>query len=105
MKTAPAQKTVYPGAKRRLKLWFIIVALFMGWALYTMFNQAERRAETEQRLAAAKEQQELRVGESDELKKKLELLNDPEYIQELARKDYGMIMPGETPIQITRPND
>ncbi|GGG24795.1 FtsB family cell division protein [Paenibacillus abyssi] len=106
MKTsATAQTTSHSGSRRRLKLWILFVVLFMGWALYTMVNQMERQGNTEQRLLAA--EQKLKTGEqvSGELQQKIDRLNDAEFIQEIARKEYGMIMPGEKPIQITRPNE
>ncbi|WP_263364430.1 FtsB family cell division protein [Paenibacillus sabuli] len=77
----------------------------MGWALLTIVDLIEQQGRTEQRVVAA--EQELDGYEADrrELQKKIELLNDPEYIQEVARKEYGMIIPGEQPIQVTRPEE
>jgi cell division protein DivIC len=89
------------GSKRRLRLWFVIIMLFMAWALYTFLNQMQNQGATEQRLAAIK--QKIAEGEkvNGALEQKIERLNDPEYINDVARKEQGMIMPGEKQIQIT----
>lgn len=93
------------GVKRRLKLWLAFVAIFMGWALLTLFDQYESQAKTEQRLAEI----ELKIEEtsqvSNELQQRIDRLNDDEYISEIARKEFGLAMPGEKPIQITEESD
>ncbi|XEC94971.1 septum formation initiator family protein [Paenibacillus tarimensis] len=106
MKTsASANSTSYEGSKRRLKIWLVFVSLFMGWALYTMIMQTDRQSEAEQRLLAAEQKLQAAAEEADGLNQKIELLNDPEYIKEIARKEYNMSLPGEKPIQIARPKE
>lgn len=86
--------------KRRLRLWFMIVALFMGWAVYTSLQQLEARSETGRALQELQE----KVAEAErrqaELEFEIERLGNPEYIKELARKN-GLTVPGEQPIQVT----
>jgi cell division protein DivIC len=90
------------GARRRLKLLLFVMVLFLGWAGYTVAKQHEqldsRRAEmrdAEQNLYNAQQKNEA-------LKQEIARLNDPEYIGQLARKEHGMGLPGERPIQIDK---
>ena len=106
MGTAGNKQTAsYAGTKRRLKLWLLAVCLFMGWAVYTMVGQSDRQADTESKLMAIEQQLQASEQKSAELQQKMERLNDAEYIQEIARKQYGLIKPGETPIQVTVPEE
>jgi cell division protein DivIC len=92
------------GAKRRLRLWFLIVASFMGWAVYTSIQQLEARAETMEALRSLQEKVAAAEQRQAELEFEIERLGDPEYIKELARKN-GLTMPGEQPIQVTESGD
>lgn len=49
--------------------------------------EAERAALQEQRLALTQENESLRAA--------LEHADDPEYLQQLAREEYGMVSPGQ----------
>lgn len=49
--------------------------------------EAERAALQQQRLALTQENEELRAA--------LERADDPEYLQQLAREEYGMVSPGQ----------
>jgi len=89
------------GSKRRLRLWLAFIVVFMTWALYTVANQLQEQKATELRYAAVVQQKAEAEKLSAELSRKIERLQDPEYIQEVARRDQGMIMPGEQPIQTT----
>jgi len=88
------------GMKRRLRIWFLIVATFMGWAVYTSVQQLEARAETLQALKSLQEKVAAAEERQAELEFEIERLGNPEYIKELARKN-GLTMPGEQPIQVT----
>jgi len=92
------------GMKRRLRLWFLVVASFMGWAVYTSVQQLEARAETMQTLRSLQEKVAAAERRQAELEFEIERLGNPEYIKELARKN-GLTMPGEQPIQVTESGD
>lgn len=97
-----AQVPASIGARRRLKLFMMVMVLFMSWAAYTLMGQygqlSDRRAqlrESEMRLSEVQ-------AKSEALKQEIARLNDPEYIGQIARKEQGMGLPGERPIQIEK---
>ena len=90
------------GARRRLKLLMIVMIIFLSWAAYTLADQygqlSERRSElreADRRLTDAR-------GKNEALQLEIDRLNDPEYIGQIARKEQGMGLPGERPIQIEK---
>ncbi|WP_270167098.1 FtsB family cell division protein [Paenibacillus sp. SYP-B4298] len=101
--TVKAKTTGYEGSKRRLKLWLVFVVLFMSWAIYTMINQGYSKDKTQERYLAAQHKLDEIKQAQDQLQHRVNMLTDPEYIKELARKEYGMIMPGEQQIQVSGP--
>lgn len=100
-----SQSAVQPaslGARRRMRLFLIVIVVFMSWAAYTLVDQLgqinDRRAEyreSEKKLSEAR-------MKSDALKQEIGRLNDLEYIGQIARKEQGMGLPGERPIQIEK---
>lgn len=83
------------GQKRRLLIWAMICTLFTAWVSVQLITQANKvsakRAEIE------KAQHTLRAAEErkQELETHIKHLHDPEYVTELARKEYYMTREGE----------
>ncbi|MCA0758343.1 septum formation initiator family protein [Paenibacillus sp. N4] len=92
------KKTGNAGTKRRFKLWMMFIVLFMGWAGYTVFGQMQLKDTTSAKLEAIQGQISAAAKDSEELKRQIERLNDPEYIEQLATKDHGMVKKGEKQI-------
>ncbi|MBW7457097.1 septum formation initiator family protein [Paenibacillus sepulcri] len=90
----------YAGTKRRLKLWFIVIALFLGWASYTFISQLERQGQSELKLAETKQMIDTANTQINDLKQEVAKLNDKEYIGQLATKEQGMVKKGEQQIQV-----
>lgn len=88
------------GARRRLKLLLIVVVLFMGWAGYTLLTQQHHTAQRSGQLQEVKAKLLNAQQQNDALQQEIKRLNDPEYIGQIARKEQGMGLPGETPIQV-----
>ncbi|WP_276357738.1 FtsB family cell division protein [Cohnella caldifontis] len=90
------------GARRRLRLLMIVMVVFMSWAAYTLVNQLgqinDRRAEYRESAKKLSEAQ----AKNEALKQEVSRLNDLEYIGQIARKEQGMGLPGERPIQIEK---
>ncbi|AJY74943.1 FtsB family cell division protein [Paenibacillus beijingensis] len=93
------QTTVYSGAKRRLRIWMAIMALFLAWAGYNLFSQMQRHSAAEAKLAAAQHKIDSVKAESAKLNEQIKKLNDPEYISQLATKNQGLVKPGEKSLQ------
>lgn len=90
------------GMRRRLKLLLIVVILFMSWAAYTLlsqFNQSSHRTEQLREVKAKLTDIQMK---NSALKQEIERLNDDEYIGQIARKEQGMGLPGEKPIEVDK---
>ena len=93
------QSTKYAGGRRRLTLWMCFMVLFVGWAGYTLINQSSQIAEINNELVK-KEDTKAEIDQSVlQLEHEVNRLQDPEYIGQLARKEYGLYRPEETPIR------
>ncbi|MCM3130773.1 septum formation initiator family protein [Paenibacillus provencensis] len=93
-----AHKSTTTGARRRIMLWLTFMVCFTGWAVYTFYSQSVQMADKSAKLEQATKINAEAQKEKTELSNEVERLKDPEYIGQLARKKYGMFMPGETPI-------
>jgi len=84
--------------QRRQINWFVIIMIIMfllaafklGEQAITYRDLSQERIKAEERLKAAQE-------ENDRLSQEKEQLNDPEYIEKLAREELGMTKNGEIP--------
>jgi len=98
----PATTPASVGLKRRLRLLMLVLALFLGWAGYTLAGQegqlSQRRTELRESVQRLNEV----TAQTEAVKQEIARLNDPEYIGQIARKQQGMGLPGETPIQIEK---
>lgn len=88
------------GARRRLKLLLVVVALFMCWAGYTLLTQQHHTSQRSGQLHEVKAKLLDAQQKNQALQQEIQRLNDPEYIGQIARKEQGMGLPGETPIQV-----
>jgi cell division protein DivIC len=86
------------GARRRILIWLSFMVIFMGWALFTFISQQSQISEKSAELAKKKVEQDNTENSKKQLMYEVNRLKDPEYIGQLARKNYGMDLPGETPI-------
>lgn len=99
------KKTTQPnkGVRRRLRVYLFVLVAFMGWAAFTLIGQNSKVDSTQSQLDSLLEKQQVIAQQSNQLKLQMVRLNDPEYIGQIARRDLGMSMPGETSIHITKP--
>lgn len=85
--------------KRRRQVYAILSLMFIIWTTYRLITlvQAHRDAIVQLKTMEHK------IKKSEEklttLQQDLKRLNDPEYIEQRARRDQGMIRPGEQSIQ------
>ena len=84
--------------QRRQINWFVIIMIIMfllaafklGEQAITYRDLSQERIKAEERLKSAQE-------ENERLNQEKEQLNDPEYIEKLAREELGMTKNGEIP--------
>ncbi len=74
------------------KLLLILVVIFAGYKFY--LNQREI-VYIKREIARLEQELDKEEVREKELKEKLENINDPEYIEEVARKELGLVKPGE----------
>lgn len=84
-----------PGARRRFAIWLTVCTIFLVWAGFQLSHQIGKVSEKRVELEQAEE--ELRKTEQlqHELKAHIQHLHDPDYVAELARKEYYMTKEGE----------
>ncbi|AOM84615.1 FtsB family cell division protein [Salisediminibacterium beveridgei] len=88
------------GLMRRLSVFAAVILLFTGFAGFTIYQQSEQMAEQEAEIARLEVQQQELKSEELRLESEIESLQDPEYIAEIARRDFFLTKPGETLFQI-----
>lgn len=98
-KQASGQSTAQTqGAKRRKRMFFAVMALFVIWAGSTLWNQNDRIRSKNEALEVKLQEYKAVEQSLNQLKHEVERLNDPEYIGQIARKKFGLYLPNETPI-------
>ncbi|MBO8164885.1 MAG: septum formation initiator family protein [Brevibacillus sp.] len=94
MRHSPSQPN-RRGQQRRIRLFLFLMLCFSIWTGYTAYLQSGVLAEKERELnKLTQELADIRQI-NDELKYKVNRLNDKEYIAEIARKNYYLSKPGE----------
>ena len=81
--------------RRRLAIWFNVCTIFASWAAIQLLQQTEKIAEKQSELEQAQMKLHQTTEMKQELQAKIERLHDPEYVDELARKEYYMTREGE----------
>jgi cell division protein DivIC len=71
----------------------------MSWALYVLIAQYGQISDRTGQLQEADKKLSDTQATNDELKLQIARLNDPEYINQIARKEHGLGLPGEVPIE------
>jgi len=94
--------------RKRKPGWYLLVSLVFVIALYFFYNSCRNIKEIV-RLIRMKHHEEKVLLEAQKKKNALQrekerLLNDSTYIEEIARREYGMIRKGEEIFQISLPD-
>lgn len=87
--------------KKRLRLWAVLMIVLFVWAGYTLFGQNSVIAEKSSRLEVAQTARAKSETALGDVKAEIKRLQDPEYISQIARKEYNMYKPEEIPIRVT----
>ncbi len=87
--------------KKRLRLWAVVMLVLFVWGGYIWVGQSTAIANKASQLEASegvKAQSETKLSD---VRAEIKRLQDPEYISEIARKEYNMYKPEEIPIKVT----
>ena len=87
-----AKKRKLKKVTRSIFVYFMMAVIVLAVAGFSVFRIVDLKLEERQLLA----QQEALIQEKEKLKEQLANVNNPEFIEEEARKQLKLIMPGET---------
>ncbi|MFA9559796.1 septum formation initiator family protein [Evansella sp. AB-rgal1] len=90
------------GLARRLTVFGTFIALFFIFIGYTLYNQQNTLQEIKSEKQEVEERLLFLKNEEVKLEEEIVLLQDPEYIAEIARRDFYLTKPGETLFQLPR---
>lgn len=95
------------GIIRRLTAFSIVAAIFISFTVFTINNQKQIMEEQQATKARLEEELKSLQKEEKELLLEIENLHDPEYIADIARRDFYLTNPGETlfPLPRKAPSD
>lgn len=83
-------------SRRRMRLLAMVVLCFVTWAMVTAVKQAGFAQEKMLQLAVLENKLADTRAINEKLRLEITRLNEPEYIEQKAKKDYQMVRPGET---------
>ncbi|MCI3923258.1 septum formation initiator family protein [Paenibacillus sp. TRM 82003] len=93
--TVTKQTGMGRGARRRRRLFLVIVCGFSAWACLTLWEQTGAMSEKKDEMAQLQLKLDEVRADHENFQAEVTRLQDPEYIEQKARKDYGMVRPGD----------
>jgi cell division protein FtsB len=87
-----ATKRKLKKVSRNIFVYLMVAVIVLSVAGFSIFRIIDLKVEENQLIA----QQEALIQEKDKLKEQLANVNNPEFIEQEARKQLKLIMPGET---------
>ncbi|MFC5468583.1 septum formation initiator family protein [Cohnella suwonensis] len=87
------------GARRRMKLFLFVMVLFMSWAAYVLIIQQGQIGARSSQLDEVDRKLTDVQAKNEGLKQQINRLNDDEYMEQIAKKEHGLGLPGERIIQ------
>ncbi len=88
-------KKITNSSKKRMRSISLLLLLFVLWTGVTVYNQKIDIKAKENKLEELKLAEQQAIDTKQELENKVLLLQDDEYIADLARKYYFLSKPGE----------
>jgi cell division protein DivIC len=80
---------------RRRRLYLTIIGGVSLWAIFAFWDQSGAMKEKKAEMGALLQRLEEVRAEHDAYQSEVTRLQDPEYIEQKVRKDYGMTRPGD----------
>lgn len=90
------------GLVRRLSVFAVLMIIFFSITGFTLAQQQTSIHQQEVEREQLENELSLMEKEQSHLTEEIQWLQDPEYIAELARRDYFLTKPGETLFQLPR---
>ncbi|MBU9722005.1 MULTISPECIES: FtsB family cell division protein [Bacillaceae] len=90
------------GLMRRLTVFGLLVIILVAFTGITMYNQHSLLEDLNEEKARLESKLEVLQEEEKDLSEEIQLLHDPDYIAEIARRDFFLTKPGETLFQLPR---
>lgn len=90
------------GLIRRLTISTVGIIIFIGFTFFTISNQNKLIQEQEATKSRLEEELQALQNKEEELLLEIENLHDPEYIADIARRDFYLSNPGETLFPLPR---
>ncbi|WP_281883904.1 septum formation initiator family protein [Paenibacillus sp. YYML68] len=84
------------GVIRRRRLVMLVMICFLSWAGVTLWNQNDKIHARKEQVAALQAKLAETQATNDSVQRELERLNDPEYVEQMIRKELQYVKPGET---------
>lgn len=84
------------GMRRRLRIVLVLLVCFIGWAAWTIWGQNDQVNAKQTTLKQMEAKLEEAMKQNEAYQNELMRLQDPEYIEQLIRKDLNMTKPDET---------
>lgn len=94
---------VKKGQIRRKRIMYLFLGSFLIWASYNWYEQSKVVQAKKEELQQLEQQLAERLEEKAMLEYKLQRLNDPEYLANLARSNLYLSKPGEIIFTIIEP--
>ncbi|MED4602915.1 septum formation initiator family protein [Paenibacillus validus] len=84
------------GSIRRRRLVMLILTCFLSWAGITLWNQTEKINDRKDKVSMLQQKlDETKQAQSD-AQREITRLNDPEYVEQIIRKELQYVKEGET---------
>lgn len=95
MAEAPTAAGRNKGARRRRRLYLSFVCVFSVWACISLWDQTRTMLEQQSEMNELKMRLEEVQAAHETLRLEVTRLQDPEYIEQKVRKDFGYVRDGD----------
>jgi cell division protein DivIC len=93
-----------PGMRRRIRMLMFIILCLLVWAGITLWDQSSKLGDKTGKMNTLLLKQTAAEKMNLDLEREVTRLNDPEYREEIARKQLHLGKSGETPFELPLTN-
>ncbi len=84
------------GTRRRIQLLMVVLICFMTWAAITLWDQIDKVNAKNGKLEMMEVKLEEAQASNEQYQREIIRYQDPEYIEQIIRRDLNMVKEGET---------